>query len=212
MHQPGDKKAPRFLVSIGKGYPYQGEEKNKGQFADGGAGPDGPCSEIKEAIAEFKNTLANDPRHTDAHYNLGKALAQQGMFDEAIIEFEKVVISKPRFTEAYFNLALAYSKTGNTDQAISVYQQALDINPNYGDVYINLGQLYYMKGAFDEAIDTYKRALPIKPNLAGGIHSNLSIVYFHNKNYPLAIKHCDKAIELGQKVNPQLLKELQPYR
>jgi len=37
-------------------------------------------------------------------------------------------------------------------------------------------------------------------------------VYFKDKKYALAIKHCDKALKLGFNVPPKLLKSLMPHR
>ncbi len=52
MHQPGDKKAPGFLVPIGKGYPNAAEEDNKGQLGYRGTIPDGPGGEIRKSVTE----------------------------------------------------------------------------------------------------------------------------------------------------------------
>jgi len=38
------------------------------------------------------------------------------------------------------------------------------------------------------------------------------MAYFKEKQYALAVKHCDRALELGYKVNPRLLKDLLLYR
>ncbi len=46
----------------------------------------------------------------------------------------------------------------------------------------------------------------------GYYHNNLAIVYFQKKNYRLAIQHCDRALELGARVHPDFLKEIEPYR
>ncbi|RZB32809.1 MAG: hypothetical protein SRB2_04220, partial [Desulfobacteraceae bacterium Eth-SRB2] len=43
-------------------------------------------------------------------------------------------------------------------------------------------------------------------------HNNLAIVYFEKKKYNLAIKHVDKAVELGYEVDPELLKEIETFR
>ena len=77
----------------------------------------------------------------------------------------------------------------------------------------NLGGAYYHKGMLDEAITEYKRAIEINPKYAQAhINFNLAITYYYKKEYSLAIKHCDRAIELGWEVSPELLDNLEPYR
>ena len=44
------------------------------------------------------------------------------------------------------------------------------------------------------------------------VHYNLALVYYHGKRYNLAIKHFDRAIELGYRVDPEYLKNLEPHR
>ncbi len=77
--------------------------------------------------------------------------------------------------------------------------------------HINLGLAYVGKKMYDEAITEYKKAVTIDPNLAVA-YNNLAVAYYFKKEYGLAIEHCDKAIELGYKVHPGFLKDLEPYR
>jgi tetratricopeptide (TPR) repeat protein len=58
---------------------------------------------------------------------------------------------------------------------------------------------------------SYKKALEINPDLASA-HSNLGVVYYYTKQYDLSVKHINRAIELGHKVNPEFLELLKPYR
>ena len=68
-----------------------------------------------------------------------------------------------------------------------------------------------MKGLIDESIETNLKALELEPAFAIA-HNNLSIAYLENGKYDLAIKHVDKAVELGYEVAPELLKEIQAFR
>ena len=55
------------------------------------------------------------------------------------------------------------------------------------------------------------RALATDPKLAVA-HNNIAVAYYYQKQYALAIRHCDKAIELGYQVPPKLLELLKPFR
>ena len=56
-----------------------------------------------------------------------------------------------------------------------------------------------------------EKAIEIDSNYAAA-HFNLATTYYNDKQYSLSIKHCNRAIELGYKVNPEFLKLLEPYR
>ena len=62
-----------------------------------------------------------------------------------------------------------------------------------------------------EAIDSFKEAVEVNPGYAMA-HKNLAVIYCNNKQYDLAIKHCDMADKLGYKVSPEFLERLEPHR
>ena len=68
-----------------------------------------------------------------------------------------------------------------------------------------------MSGKIEDAIALYKKAIEIRPNYARA-HSNLAVAYYSGGQYDLAITHCDRAVELGYRVDPGFRKLLEPYR
>jgi Flp pilus assembly protein TadD len=60
-----------------------------------------------DAIRQFQETIRVDPRHAQAHNNLGIALAKQGQTDEAIRHFQEALRLNPDSAEARKNLAIA---------------------------------------------------------------------------------------------------------
>lgn len=166
---------------------------------------------FEDAISEYRKAIAIKPDQAEAYSNLGNVYNKQGRLDEAISEYKKALVIKPRFAVVHSNLGVAYAKKGRLDEAISEQIKALWINPNLEEAHTNLGVVYHQKDDLDKAIYSYEQALAINPNLAW-VHSNLAAIYLKKRQYPLAIKHCDRAIELGFKVNTKLLKGLLPYR
>jgi tetratricopeptide (TPR) repeat protein len=74
-----------------------------------------------------------------------------------------------------------------------------------------LANAYLMKGRIEDCIETNKKALKLQPDFAP-VHNNLTIAYLENKEYALAVEHCDKALELGYEVAPEILKEIDTHR
>jgi len=68
-----------------------------------------------------------------------------------------------------------------------------------------------MKGLVDEAIAANQKALKLSPDFAPS-HNNLAIAYLEKGEYALAVEHCDKAINLGYDVAPQIRQEIEGHR
>ena len=83
-------------------------------------------------------------------------------------------------------------------------------NEDFAEAHNNLGIAYNASGKTEEAISSFRKAIEINPNHVKA-HYNLSVAYFNEKQYKLAIKYCDKAKDLGF-VNPDFLEALKPYR
>jgi len=49
--------------------------------------------------------------------------------------------------------------------------------------------------------------LEIEPDYAGAYY-NLAIFYFQEAKYDMALKHCNRAIELGYRVPPDFIERL----
>jgi tetratricopeptide (TPR) repeat protein len=66
----------------------------------------------------FTTSLKHDPRHCEAHYNLGNLYFEVNDFRLAQVHFEITVEVNPSFANVYFNLALARSI--NNDYAAAI--------------------------------------------------------------------------------------------
>lgn len=132
-------------------------------------------------------------------------------WDQVIAELEEVVKANPKDPNNHINLGAAYVGRAMWDKAISEYKRALRIKPKHALARTGLGVAYLQKGMVDKAISEHRKALAIDPNFADA-HTNLAVSYYSKKKYRLAIKHCDKAIELGCSIHPSLLDALKPYR
>jgi tetratricopeptide (TPR) repeat protein len=74
----------------------------------------------------FTTSLKHDPRHSEAHYNLGNLYFEANDFRLAQVHFEMASAVDPGFANAYFNLALVQAINNNFGAALaalSKYQQ-----------------------------------------------------------------------------------------
>jgi tetratricopeptide (TPR) repeat protein len=131
---------------------------------------------IDEAVQQFKEAIAVDPRTYEAHYSLGVAYLGLGRTEDAINEYKAALSLKMDYAEAHFNLGVCYSKLGRVEEAIKAYQMAIMIHPDSANAYNNLGNAYSKQGRMEAAVAEYRNALKYKPDFFEA-HYNLGSVY-----------------------------------
>ena len=73
--------------------------------------------------------------------------------------------------------------------------------------FTTLASAYLMKGLVDQSIEAGLKAIKLEPNFPVA-HNNLAIAYLQKGSFDLAKQHCDKAIELGYQVAPEIIKDI----
>ncbi len=99
-----------------------------------------------EAVDRYTEALAQNPRHADAHVNLGRLLHTRGRLREAEAHYVASLVVRPDDATATFNLAVVLEDLGRIDEAIARYTEALRLEPTCVDAYFNLSRLYEKKG------------------------------------------------------------------
>ncbi len=105
-----------------------------------------PTREIcpKPSLA-FVRLCSLNPQFSEAHYNLGKTLQQQGLMAEA--------------SACYINLGNVLSAQGRPDDAIGCLRSALELYPESVDILNNLAVALISRGRLDEAATCLQKAL-----------------------------------------------------
>ena len=165
----------------------------------------------QDPVVFFERAIKYAPNSTELYNNLGLAYDISGKEYDTIPLYKKAIELDPNNSDAYSSLGNAYKKRKRYQEAIASYKKAIGLKPNYANPYFNLGVAYYDMGTKDEAIASYKKAIELNPN-RGDAQNNLAVVYYDKKQYAIAAKHCNRALELGFKVHPGFLKALEPYR
>jgi len=167
--------------------------------------------DTRNEVSSYQKAIEANPRFLKGYENLSRLyFASQdkaGLFDL----YRKAIANKVDYYEAYFNMGRYYNEERLERKAIPLYLKAVKLNPTSAEAYLWLGTSYCAIGKMSPAIKALKRAVELDP-VSGFAHNNLAVAYFYGKNYDLAIKHCDKALEYGYKVDPKLLESLSAHR
>jgi len=167
--------------------------------------------EYGEAENELHAAIDCSPNLAEAFVQLGGLCLQRGDLDGCLEYNTHATKVRAGFSEGYGNIGFVQLQMGDVDEAIRSLQKAIVYNSKHLQAYATLANAYLRKGLIKESIITNLKILKLEPNFAVA-HNNLAIAYLENKEYNMAVKHCDKAIELGYKVAPEILKEIEIHR
>ncbi|MBW2564467.1 MAG: tetratricopeptide repeat protein [Deltaproteobacteria bacterium] len=164
-----------------------------------------------EAEKELTAAIHCSPNLAEAYVQLGGICLQKGDLEGCLEYNKQSVKSRAGFSEGWANIGFAQLQLGNIEEAIFALEKATRWNPQFLQAYTTLANAYLMKGMVDESIETNLKALKIEEGFAVA-HNNLAIAYLEKKHYEMAVMHCDKAVELGYDVAPEILKEVEKHR
>jgi tetratricopeptide (TPR) repeat protein len=123
--------------------------------------------DFEDMLAQFKKGIDENVGHDDyeAHYDLGIAFKEMGLFDEAIAEFQKALRDpngRLRTSEA---LGVAFFEKGQMTVAEAVLRRAVDTLEGGDDQKIGLvywlGRACEAQGKAPEARQSYERAMAV---------------------------------------------------
>jgi len=90
-----------------------------------------------EAEKHYRNATEKNPGSTDAAYNYGNALYQQGKYPEAAQQYEKVAAAGDN-PGVLYNLGNALLKQGKYREAARAYERSLRLRPGDANTKMNL--------------------------------------------------------------------------
>ncbi len=123
------------------------------------------ASDLRTALAGFYEVIADDSRHTGAHYHLGLVLHALGRTAEGIAHYESLLQRYPDYLDAWINLGDLQGKAGCADAAIAAWERALALDPDSLLVLNNLAVTSQHQGHTEKAIAYARRAVALDPAL-----------------------------------------------
>lgn len=118
----------------------------------------------EDAIAMYKNTIADRPDYSWGYYGLGLAWLKQRKWPEAADEFNRAIALNPDCFWSYNHLGYCLFKLGKIDDAIAAYREAIGIDGEIPEAHIRLGDARLKNSDIDGAIAAYLDAIRVKPD------------------------------------------------
>lgn len=119
----------------------------------------------------------------DFHYQRGRLLAAQGLYEQAMEDYDTAVELDPNHHRALFHLAYACDLWGNEEEAMDYYKQLVSTKPVYVGALLNLAVLYEDCGEYEKAMMCVDKVLASHPNNARAILFKKDIESSENMYY-----------------------------
>lgn len=152
-----------------------------------------------KALEKFKEVLEINPAAGNASMGLSRVLSKMGRHDEAIKCLTDALQQNPRLDEARLALAGNYQRKGDADAALKEVIITLTHNPESWQAHFHHAKLLAARGEFKQSINACKEALNLKPESAS-IHNLLGRAYMGIREFDLALKEFNKAIEIDARM------------
>jgi tetratricopeptide (TPR) repeat protein len=156
--------------------------------------PSGKSAVLKNAYAEYIESMTSRPDDAVSHYNIGNFSMAQNQPRAALESYEIALDLRPDFTPAFVNAALIESRLGHTEEALKKLETARKVGQQSDAVELNLGMLYAELEKMDQAEAAFRHALKLNPRLAQAAF-NLGILLAQSQSEE-ALQFTAKAWEL----------------
>jgi tetratricopeptide (TPR) repeat protein len=121
----------------------------------------------REAIEQYRKSLALNDESSQTHNNLGSAFAEDGQLDEAMVQIQKAIELNPDNGSAHINLGhLLEVMGGHRQEAIDELTKGIQLAPKSSDGHNIYGVILGRMGRLDEAIAELQKAVELGPQSA----------------------------------------------
>ncbi len=150
----------------------------------------------EEALATFNQFVTTFPEHPIGYNNRGMFHKDMGNKDQAVADFRKAVELEPKFFVAHINLGYMLAEAGQAAAAQQSFSNAIALQPENPAVYALRANALLRQGNSKDAITDYQKAIELFPKNPMA-HADLGFAYFFLKQYDMAFKQFDQAININ---------------
>jgi tetratricopeptide (TPR) repeat protein len=119
-----------------------------------------------DAIEEYRKVLSLDPRHSGAHYEIGRLLlagTEAGAREDARREFEEELKIDPGNASAEYELGQMAFEARQWPDAEKHFRRARQLEPQSPEVLVGLANSFIAQGRSAEALEPLQQAVKLQP-------------------------------------------------
>jgi len=140
--------------------------------------------------------LAPD-QFSEAYYNYGVLLRNQGKFDEAEQAFRKTLALAPLNDAAHDNLGYLLERQGKLEEAANEYKKAIDANPMSRQAHFKLARIFVNQQHYAEAIEQLQQTLTPVDEATPSYEYALGAAYGRAGDREQALHYLEQARQLA---------------
>jgi tetratricopeptide (TPR) repeat protein len=152
----------------------------------------------REAIADFRQILAQFPNIYQIRYNLARGLIEIGDYDPAIEILNNLTKNNPKHADTISSIGEVYSYKRMFAESIPYFYRSLELDPLDAVTNNNLGYAFFAVNKFSESLKYLNIALKIKPDYVAA-YNNRGATFYSMGKLKEAIADFKKTVSL----NPQ---------
>jgi Flp pilus assembly protein TadD len=114
---------------------------------------------LKEAEAEYRAVLAQNPNYAEARANLAAVLARTDRYKEAVSEYESALRLAPQLTPILLNLGIAHYRNSEFAKAVDALKRYLERSPANSQARQLMGLSLLEMGKDKEAVELFERSV-----------------------------------------------------
>ena len=123
---------------------------------------------MPEAIASFKQGVADNPTNANGYYNLAAAQKNSGDYAEAETNVREAIALQPNYGDAHQLLGDILTHNQQPLDAAAEYVSAANANPSKASLWASAASAYGAAGQFDSAGQCADKAVAADPNYEPG--------------------------------------------
>jgi len=114
---------------------------------------------FKEAEAEYRAILVENPNYAEALANLAAVLIRMDRYEEAVSEYQTALRLAPQLTPVLLNLGIAHYRKGEFEKAVDAFRRFLDRSPENLQAMQLMGLSLLEMGREEEAVSLLQQAV-----------------------------------------------------
>ena len=123
------------------------------------------ANKLDEAMKDYFEVLANDPKNKFAYYNLGQIARAQNKLAIAEGYYRSALETDPNYGPALFGLGVVRQAFNSVQEAVDLYTKDIAIEPTNAAAHYNLGILLRIQGKTAQGDAEIARAIQLDPKL-----------------------------------------------